>query len=550
MSLEKFKKFKKDKLISINENRELWGYTRVSSKDQSTNFSLADQNDDIERLSREKNFEVTKMLGGTYESASGDFTRKEFSKLIDEVRSAKRKPYAIAIRTINRFSRSGGNAIAIVNELIEKLGVHLIETSTGLCTDNKGDKMDVFKKLLDARKENLDRLKVTLPGMKKLLISGGWLGKPPRGYTLRGKKVTDSSRIQAHQEILINDEGKHLIKAWKWKLEGERDYVILQRLDVLGIKMIKQSMSEMWGKPFYCGVSVNALLDEPAKGEWTPMISKADFLKLQDIIDGVKPASNKEYSKNKISVDRPLTGFLKCVCGAPLTSYEVKAKSLHYYKCQKCKDVSFNAVTTKKSINEGIHALFENLLLRYAIKEIYIVPLKFQLDIIFDDMNREGLDEVAALEKQITAVRIKQQRLESLYIENPDFEHEVYNRRKKEYKEEFSGVTNQLEIASRKISNHKNHIDSVLKTVHNISKIWASGDIDNKLRVQKLVFPEGLSIEPKSRRYLTTKVNSVFSLASVFTGVDEFDKNKKPTSITDGSCIVAGTGLEPVTFGL
>ena len=107
MSLNKFKKFQKDKTIQVLNNIELWGYTRVSSKDQFSNYSLDEQKADITRLAKEKHFEITKMLGGSYESASGDFTRKEFNKLIDEVRRAKKKPYAIAIRTINRFSRTG-----------------------------------------------------------------------------------------------------------------------------------------------------------------------------------------------------------------------------------------------------------------------------------------------------------------------------------------------------------------------------------------------------------------------------------------------------------
>lgn len=304
MQFEKFNKFKKTKTVEVVVNKTAWGYTRVSSKDQFQNYSLDEQKRDMETFLPENGFDLIQMLGGTYESASGDFTRKEFSKLIDEVRKAKQKPYAIAIRTINRFSRSGGSAIAIVNELVEKMGVHLIETSTGLCTDNEYDKLEIYRKLLEAKKENLERLKITIPGMKALLNRGGWLGKPPRGYTLRGKKVTDTSRIQAHQEIFINDEGKHLMKAWQWKLAGERDFVIRKRLETLGVKMAKQAMSEMWKKPFYCGVSVNALLDEPQKGNWQPMVTQAEFWKIQAIIEDSKPNAQKKYSQSKISAER------------------------------------------------------------------------------------------------------------------------------------------------------------------------------------------------------------------------------------------------------
>ncbi len=61
---------------------------------------------------------------------------------------------------------------------------------------------------------------------------------------------------------------------------------------------------------------------------------------------------------------------------------------------------------------------------------------------------------------------------------------------------------------------------------------------------------EGLSIRAKNREYLTKKVNGVFELISVVTGGNEGSKNEKTHQNVDGFLSVAGTGLEPVTFGL
>ena len=198
-------------------------------------------------------------------------------RLIDEVRKSKRRPFAIAIKFISRFSRTGDNAIGIVQELVDKMGVHIVETSTGLTTENEFDRLEVYRKLLEAKKENLDRLEKTLPGMKLLLEAGNWLGKAPRGYTLRGKKVNDYSKMQEYQEITINKEGELLKQAWQWKLMGERDYVIKQKLENLGLKIPKQSISSIWRNPFYCGVIVHALLDEPQHGNWQPIARESDL---------------------------------------------------------------------------------------------------------------------------------------------------------------------------------------------------------------------------------------------------------------------------------
>ena len=77
-----------------------------------------------------------------------------------------------------------------------------------------------------------------------------------------------------------------------------------------------------------------------------------------------------------------------------------------------------------------------------------------------------------------------------------------------------------------------------------------TGEYETKLSLQKLLFPEGIVIDPNDRTYRTSNLNPIFRLIHSFTGVKD-DSNKKRTSIfTSPSCIVAGTGLEPVTFGL
>ena len=116
MGIDNFKKFQREKIIEKIEVKEIWGYTRVSSKLQLVNNSLEEQRSEIAQYAIKKGYTLKNILGGTYESASGDFTRKEFTKLLEEVKSAKKKPFTIAIKFISRFSRTGGNAITIVQD--------------------------------------------------------------------------------------------------------------------------------------------------------------------------------------------------------------------------------------------------------------------------------------------------------------------------------------------------------------------------------------------------------------------------------------------------
>ena len=70
--------------------------------------------------------------------------------------------------------------------------------------------------------------------------------------------------------------------------------------------------------------------------------------------------------------------------------------------------------------------------------------------------------------------------------------------------------------------------------------------MEDKIRIQNLVFPEGLSIRAENREYLTKKVNGIFELISVFIWVEEGVKNEKNHQNVDGFFSVAGTGLEPI----
>ncbi|WP_413230378.1 recombinase family protein [Flavobacterium sp. MMLR14_040] len=550
MSIENFKKFQKEKLTQKDEVKEIWGYTRVSSKLQLVNNSLEEQRSEIVQFASRNGYTLKNILGGTYESASGDFTRKEFTKLLEEVKSSKQKPFAIAIKFISRFSRTGGNAITIVHELVDKLGVHLIETSSGLCTNDEYSKLDIYSKLLDARRENMDRLEKTIPGMKALLRSGNWLGKAPRGYTMRGRKVGDYALMQDTQSITINQEGEILKKAWKWKLAGERDYVIRQKLEKLNLIISKQGISSMWRNPFYCGILVNALIEEPVKGNWAGLVSEEDFLKVDNMLSENNVITVKEYCKTKVNEFRPLTGFLRCECGCLLTSYEVRKKKAHYYKCQKCKNASFNALTTQKSKMEGLNDSFERLLSKYTLNSKFVEPFKIQLNKFFDAVNAQAKEETKSLFLKKKDIEIKIENLDKRYFENTNFGDDKYNRYALQFETELKMIESQIYSNAKKISNHSRHIDKVVEKVSNISKYWSEGDIESKIKIQNLVFPEGLSIRAENRQYLTNKVNLVFRLVSTFTGLDAGNKKQKTHQNFDGLFSVAGTGLEPVTFGL
>jgi len=181
-----FNGFIKKKKVIENKTKNVLIYTRVSSKNQAeNNDSLNLQKNNIERFCKEKGYNIIDVFGGTYESAKGDYSREEFSKLINYIKKQRTKPFGVVVNTINRFSRSGASSIGILNELVENQKVHLIEVSSGMDTSTQRGYIYITEKLLDSRKENLVKQETIIPSMVGFLSKGFVFGKSPIGYDQR-----------------------------------------------------------------------------------------------------------------------------------------------------------------------------------------------------------------------------------------------------------------------------------------------------------------------------------------------------------------------------
>ncbi|MCE3295814.1 MAG: resolvase domain protein [Crocinitomicaceae bacterium] len=548
MGLEQFKAFAKGGEKKEETNKNVMIYTRVSSKDQENNKSLKTQLEQATKYAEQHGYIITSKFGGTYESASGDVTRKEFMKLINEIRTTKNKPFAILLNTINRFSRTGATSVTLAHELVEKYGVHLIDVTTGKNTITADGRNEIYLELIKSNQENLDRMKNTIPGMEKLIDAGNWLGKAPRGYDLYGTKVKNFKLHHSCQKIVLNDEGKLLQKAWQWKLQGEKDYMIIQRLKDLGLKISKQSLSDVWRNTFYCGISSHKMLKgEVRVGNWEKMVSEQDFLMVQEILKENKFG----YKQDKSNPNRPLNGFVKChECGNKLTGYEVKAKNLHYYKCQGCKGGSINADTTSKSKQEGANDLFFELLQQYELNEALKAAFNAQLKLTYSMLNDESKSDNQILSKELLRLEEDLKKLKRRYALGEIDDKDIFSELKSEYEEKINDFKQKLEMTDSKISNPDNYIKISEEIVSNISNYWDSEDVETKKRIQELVFCAGLSLDLKNRVYLTEKVNVIFSISRDITRVSErANKKRQPISKLPSS-VVAGTRLERATFGL
>ncbi len=540
------KKHKQDRPKVVNN--KVWSYTRVSSRKQKDNYSLGDQKEQNRLFAEKHGYQITETFGNTNESASSDFTRKEFNDLIARVRTTKDRPFGILVHIIDRFSRTGGSAVGILEQLVTECNVHLIEVSSGLSTITEEGKLAIFEKLLDARRDNFERLKHTIPGMVRFVQAGFYLGVVPRGFDHHGPRVKDFSKRAIEQKILINEEGKKLRLAWSWKIQYLKDFEIRNKLKALGMEISLQQLSNMWRNPFYCGIQTNSLVGKDSvQGNWEPLVSIEVWLKVQQVI-----ATNHQGYKIKKNVPmRPLVGTLLCpICNKKLAGYEGKGNRT-YYKCQKGHGVSINAVTSERqNKSTGAHELFISKLDEYILNPRFIGGFTHQMQKLIDSSTKTQNNEVVRYNRQLADLEKKRDTLqEKYYLENIPPK-DIYEKLLHKIETEIAALNEKYKAPAVDVSNLGNNLQKAIEFSQNVSKYWKLSNLTGKQIIQEMVFPDGLLVDVKNRQYLTSKVNALFAAKAEYMRILEGQKKEIPIKNDEDSQVVAGRGFEPLAFGL
>jgi site-specific DNA recombinase len=113
-------------------------------------------------------------------------------------------------------------------------------------------------------------------------------------------------------------------------------------------------------------------------------------------------------------------------------------------------------------------------------------------------------------------------------------------------KSEIRELEGEIATSGKKLSNPEKVIDDCLKLCSNLSELWISGGYDEKVKLQQLLFPEGLLYERENDYYRTPKVNEILELIRSYSSEITINKNGQPEKISKLSASVVPTGIEPV----
>lgn len=526
MSAERIKGILASKQQKKPDSNKAVIYTRVSTSKQTDNTSLDVQLERCREFCIRHNYEVIREFGGTFESAKSNEDRKEFKRMIEFVQNRSNNVRFIIVYSADRFSRTGGSAIELTRKLqVEyNISVRFINQDFDDKTTN-GKFVRDLNYLLSNFDNEFRKEKVTT-GMKEKLRQGYFTFNPPIGYS-----TSSTPGIP-----VPNKDAEFIKKAFELKELGYSHDIIVNLLKKEGFKINIKRLTDIFKNPFYCGYVTSSLIDgEVVKGRFEPIISEDQFLN----INGAKI----KYLKNNVIEavnDFPLKGFIICSsCNKKWTGYTVKKKKINYYKCntQGCKN-NKNA--------KVLHDRFAAFLKNYKIPESLENPLRLQLKLVFNALNKERKNEKNSIQQRITELEDKINKVKTRYALE-EIQEDVY----KTALQELIGLENDLRKrlieANIHLSNHDNFVDFAINLSRNIDQAWISGDTGTRSRLQNVIFPKGIKYDNKNDTYRTIEVNGLFDLFGCIS--NEYKQKEEgymcqPSSYSD---LVARTRIELVS---
>ena len=304
-------------------------------------------------------------------------------------------------------------------------------------------------------------------------------------------------------------------------------------LEKLGVQLSEKRLSATFRNMFYCGLLTNKcwvkILSKGKIGK--PLSPRKPSLNIQ-----ILSANRSKFESHKEDDSIPLKRTVLCdKCGKIMTGYIVKSKQIYYYKC------NTKSCCSNRSAVE-MHEEFTNFLKRYEINPKFIEPLKAQI--------RLSLKTVADTKEQTKTVSLKRKKdlaakidkLEERFVSG-EIDKELFEKFKVKYAKEMSEILNEIDESKTNLSNHEILLDKCVKLSENISKIWASGDLWEKQRLQKIVFPEKIYYNTQKSNYRTTTANSIIAENARVARALEHAQTKNPSKKLKDSRMVENIGI-------
>ena len=512
--------------IKLRNTKNVVIWSRVSTKKQEENGGSLDyQRKKCEQYAAEHGYKVVGYYGGTHESA------KAIGKLCREMINAVKKDMSISkiiCSQFDRLSRSRGEAIKLMDDF-RAMGVSIVEASTGTETNDATMALLACFKFSQATTDNEMRVDKFYNGRKHCYESGAYTGVLPLGYT-RVDPKTGVKTKSLGSYCYLDENGKKIRSAFRWKMQGYTNGQILDMLSKMGLNITKQTLNHIFNNVFYAGKIRSRMIENDSQmvdGKIEKAVSYEDWLLVQKIMSD----KSGKYKHKKRVEEVPLKGYVLCSeCGKPLTAYI--QKGCWYYKCN-TKGCKFNMSAVK--LHRKYQEVLESLDFPQELCELY----QEMLTKMIKEGNEESVQQATLLRKQRTETEKKISICKTRYALG-EIESEVYLPALANLEEKLKEIDAELEKYVGILSNYQNKLDKISLICSNTSSYWKTSDLETRKRIQKLAFPDGIFYDREKGNYRTSNKNVIYNVIAKLSMSYKQKEGEKPSDFSPSVKLCAG----------
>ena len=122
---------------------------------------------------------------------------------------------------------------------------------------------------------------------------------------------------------------------------------------------------------------------------------------------------------------------------------------------------------------------------------------------------------------------------------------DIYQKHSEKIRTEIAALSKETDISQIEGSNLELAVSKCLTIAQNLSQAWLSAEYEQKQRLQKLVFPDGILYSKQKGVVRTPRVNSLFEAIPLLAGDSSKNKKADPSKNQLQFNKVPRTGFEP-----
>jgi len=471
-------------------------YTRVSSADQvKEGYSLPEQEIFCRKFAEKEGYDVIKVFVESGESAKTS-NRTQLKKAIEYCIKNKNSVDALIIKRLDRFARNLEDQIELVKQF-KKYGVKVLsatetneDTATGKLMRNIIGSFSQYEN--DIKSERVTA------GMKQAFSEGKWQWRPPKGYI----------KDYPNRSIMPDPKTAHLVKK-AFELFSTGNYEQVQIISILkkdGLSLKANHLCRMFKNQLYCGYMVKKeWFEEPIKGSFEPLVSEKIFYQVRDILEGRKPQITAYKRNNPLF---PLRLFVTCPnCNQPLTGSQSrgrKDKKYPYYHCYN-KDCNINFRIPKDRLENK----FVSYLKRIRPNNDILSLFKAVVADVYNTNIHEQAKYITSLNSKLEELKGTKGRLIDLYVEGKINEDD-YKFKSDSLQINEQSLKAELITSELPRDDFDNCLEYACKWISRVDKFWLESDLNTKQRVQKMIFPKGITYD--TDKFRTTEKSCLFTI--------------------------------------